>query len=126
MKLKSIPARVAGCLLFLAAFATEGRAQQSLPGGYSTAAVTNAEVVAAAVFAIQAEAKALRQKQDAQPVDLKLVKILSAQKQVVAGMNFRLKLKVTLGGKEKVAETVVWWQAWRTPDPYRLTAWDWK
>ena len=57
---------------------------------------------------------------------LELVRILSAQEQVVAGMNYRLKLRVKLNGAEKDAEAVVWWQAWREPEPYRLTSWRWE
>jgi hypothetical protein len=30
-----------------------------------------------------------------------------------------------LDGREKQAEAIVWWQAWRNPDPYQLTSWKW-
>jgi hypothetical protein len=33
---------------------------------------------------------------------------------------------VKLDDTEKEAEAVVWWQAWRKPDPYQLTSWIWK
>lgn len=104
----------------------EARDQASLVGGYAAASVTAAEVVAAAEFAVAAEAKALQEKKDAPPPKLELVRILGAQQQVVAGMNYRLTLKVKLNGVDREAEAVVWWQAWRTPDPYQLTAWTWK
>jgi hypothetical protein len=29
-------------------------------------------------------------------------------------------------GVEKTADAVVWWQAWRKPDPYQLTSWTWR
>lgn len=61
-----------------------------------------------------------------QPTKLELVKILGAEEQVVAGMNYRLTLKVTVNGTEKQAEAVVWWQAWRKPAPYELTSWKWE
>jgi hypothetical protein len=40
-------------------------------------------------------------------------------------MKFRLRLKVKHDGREKLAEAVVWWQAWRKPDPHELTSWRW-
>ena len=63
---------------------------------------------------------------DGKPAKLKLVKILNAEQQVVAGMNYRLKLSVQQGDEVKTAEALVWWQAWRKPDPYQLTSWTWK
>jgi hypothetical protein len=41
-------------------------------------------------------------------------------------MNYRLRIKVKLDGREKDAEAVVWWQAWKRPEPYQLTSWIWK
>ena len=84
------------------------------------------EVVAAAAFAIKAQQNAMLEKKDLESPKLKLVTILQAEQQVVAGTNYRLKLKVKLNGKEKSAEAIVWWQAWRKPDPYQLTSWTWK
>lgn len=95
-------------------------------GGVSPGSVTDNNVIAAAAFAVTAQEKAMQNKDDPKPAKLKLVKILSAQQQVVAGMNFRLKLKVSVNGENKEAEAVVWWQAWRKPDPYRLTSWKWE
>ena len=57
---------------------------------------------------------------------LTLVKILAASQQVVAGMNYRMDLKVKAGGVEREAEAIVWWQAWNRQTPYRLTSWAWK
>jgi hypothetical protein len=99
-------------------------AGQTMTGGFARAAVTNKEVAAAAEFAIEARQKAM-QEQSGQPASLELVKILEAEEQVVAGVNYRLKLKVQENGRERQAEVVVWWQAWRKPDPYRLTSWRW-
>jgi hypothetical protein len=101
-------------------------AQESVPGGYVKVSVASKEVVAAAAFAVKAEAKALPENKGGRPPKLKLVKILGAEEQVVAGMNFRLKLKVKLNGEAKTAQAVLWWQAWRKPDPYRLTSWSWE
>jgi len=91
-----------------------------LVGGYSEASVTNTEVVAAAQFAV----KALAAMPERKPV-ITLVEILSASQQVVAGMNYRLRLKLKVDGKDREAEVVVWWQAWRNPEPYQLTSWVW-
>lgn len=92
-----------------------------LCGGWSEAAVTNADVVAAAGFAVRARGAALRQ---ANPgARLALVGILAAQQQVVAGMNYRLSLRVRSDAGNEEAEAVVWWQAWNREEPYRLTSW---
>lgn len=93
-------------------------------GGYSDASVTNAEVVAAARFAVRAKELVLREKDPGAKLDL--VSIVSARQQVVAGMNYRLDLRVKAGGTEKAAEAVVWWQAWNAKEPYKLTSWTWK
>ena len=126
MKTKYIRTLTAACLLFTAAFPIAGLAQQSIPGGYSKASVTSREVVAAADFAIKAQEKVMQQKKDGESQKLELVTILGAVEQVVAGKNYRLELKVKLNGKEKTAEATVWWQAWRKPNPYELTTWNWK
>ncbi|MBN2703492.1 MAG: hypothetical protein JXR23_04700 [Pontiellaceae bacterium] len=92
----------------------------NLPGGFSQAAVNDESVVSAAEFAVAEQGKT-------QPnTQLKLEKIISAQQQVVAGMNYNLTLSVSIDGKTKEAEAVVWWQAWRNPNPYMLTSWEWK
>ena len=66
------------------------------------------------------------QKPEGEAPKLELVTILGAEKQVVAGMNYRLQLRVNLNGQEKIATATVCWQAWRKPAPYELTAWSWK
>ena len=116
---------VAG-LLAATASAMAAPAARPLVGGYSEAAVSETNVAAAVAFAITAEEKTLREKGDEAPARLELVAILHAQQQVVAGMNYRLTLKVKQNGRDREAEAVVWWQAWRSPDPYQLTSWKWK
>ncbi|MBM3300814.1 MAG: hypothetical protein FJY85_12775, partial [Deltaproteobacteria bacterium] len=93
-------------------------AAETLCGGYSEASVTNTEVVAAAQFAVKALAAMPEQKPD-----ITLVEILSASQQVVAGMNYRLRLKLKVDGKEKEAEVVVWW---KLDGKYQLTSRTWK
>ncbi|MEW6666933.1 MAG: cystatin domain-containing protein [Thermodesulfobacteriota bacterium] len=121
MKMKYFLTCMAVLVLFAIAFPVAGLTQQSMPGGYAATSVTNQEVVAAAAFAIKAQEKA-----GGETARLELVEILGAESQVVAGMNYRLKLKVKLNGKERAAEAIVWWQAWRKPEPYQLTSWNWK
>ena len=126
MKTKWVPTGLAALLLSSAACQFTSLAQHDTPGGYTTASVTNNEVVAAANFAIKAQQSTMQEKKDLDPPNLELVKILQAEQQVVAGANYRLKLKVKLNGKTTTAEAIVWWQAWRKPDPYQLTSWTWQ
>jgi hypothetical protein len=125
MKTFLISACILGSIL-VAGCATEGRAKSPLLGGYAAASVTDKQVIAAADFAVKAEAEAMQKKKDAMPATVTLVKVLGAQQQVVAGMNYRLRLKVRLNRQDKEADAVVWWQAWRAPEPYELTSWSWR
>jgi hypothetical protein len=104
-------------------------------GGFAVVSTTKREVKSAAAFAVKAQQTALRKeavglddpKAKPQPIPrLALVRIVAAEHQVVAGMNYRLQLRVTLDGEEKTADALVWWQAWRKPEPYQLTSWTWK
>jgi broad specificity polyphosphatase/5'/3'-nucleotidase SurE len=113
-------------LVFCAGYVCAGEGKSSLVGGYSAASVTNEQVVAAAAFAVEAQQAVLRTGTNSVPAKLALNSIMQAEQQVVAGMNFRLQLKVTLDGKERVARAVVWWQSWRSPNPYQLTSWSWE
>lgn len=94
-------------------------------GGYTKALTNSKEVIAAATFAVEAQEIAIQEK-TGEKAALELVDIQKAEQQVVAGMNYRLTLKVKLNNEEKTAEAIVWWQSWRQPDPYRLTSWIWK
>ncbi len=124
MNCKVIPA----CVLFATSGVIACLAQQPI-GGYSSIAVTNKEVMDAAAFAVKAQQKVMQSMQSPKTeptVKLELVTIIGAEQQVVAGMNYRLKLKVKVDGREKLAETVVWWQAWRKPVCYQLISWSWE
>jgi hypothetical protein len=101
-------------------------AQGQISGGNAPAAVAKPEVVAAANFAVTEQAKVIQKEQKTAATKLSLVSIISAEEQVVSGMNYHLKLKVKLNGKLKKAEATVWWQAWNKEAPYRLTSWKWK
>jgi hypothetical protein len=94
------------------------RAAPPLCGGYADAAITNAEVVAAAQFAVKTQAARPDQK-----AAIALVEIQSARQQVVAGMNYRLRLKVKVDGADKDAEVVVWR---KLSGEHKLTSVMWK
>jgi len=125
MKKLIIPVCILAVILFTTLINSHSHAQEQIAGGWTLAAVTKPEVVAAANFAIAEQAKVI-QKEQKTVAKLSLVAIISAEEQVVSGMNYHLTLKVKLNGKVKKAEATVWWQAWNKETPYKLTAWKWK
>ncbi len=94
-------------------------------GAYGSASTTSKEVVQAAEFAVAARQRMIRTAKGDSSARLRLIRIDAAEQQVVAGINYRLRLTVSLNGRQKAAQAEVWWQAWRTPDPYQLTGWTW-
>lgn len=96
------------------------------PGAFVPVSTTSPEVVRAAEFAVAAQQRVIRAATGEASTRLGLVRIDAAEQQVVAGIRYRLRLTVTLDDRRKAAEADVWWQAWRTPDPYRLTSWIWR
>lgn len=86
-------------LMAIAIFAIVGNAQNSghkddpIAGGYGTADVKQADVAAAAKFAIKAKSAKSKLK-------FKLGQIEKAEIQVVAGLNYRLCMKVNAAGDE--------------------------
>jgi hypothetical protein len=111
------------CLLAFAMSTTNSMGKEPLEGGFSNVSLKDKDVIKAAEFAVKTELAAMQKKNDKKVIKLTLVKILGAQQQVVAGMNYMLKLKVKLNGKEKIVEATVWWQDWRKADPFKLTSW---
>ena len=83
----------------------------ALPGGFSAVAATDAEALAAAKFAVAAR--------DAK---LQFQTIETAERQVVAGLNYRLTLRVSDAGKARRADAVVWRKLDGT---HELTSWNW-
>jgi hypothetical protein len=94
--------------------------REPLCGGFSGAKADDPWVVAAADFAVKAQAKALCT--PGKPVALALVKVLNAQQQVVAGMNVDLILQVKLDGKVKEARARVWR---KLDGSHELATWTW-
>lgn len=117
---------IAACILFATSRVIACFAEEPKPGGYSTIAVTNKEVIDASDFAVKIQQKGMQHPKGEPPAKLELTAIIGAEQQVVAGMNYRLRLKVKVDGIEKEAEAVVWLQTWRKPEPYQLASWNWK
>ena len=100
--------------------------RQRNQGGYRPVPVTNENVAAAAAFAVSAQKKHLQAAAKVKAMNLELLEIVNAEQQVVSGMNYRMQLRISLDGESRKARAVVWWQAWRRPDPYQLTDWTWE
>src|SRR5689334_3534474 len=84
------------------------------PGAYAPAKLTE-DVKMAADFAVREEAKR-------EAVTLKLATISKAEKQIVAGVNFRLTLEVNRRGSPQTANVVVFRDL---KSRYQLTSWKW-
>lgn len=98
-------------LITVLGLALTGGSSAQVPGGFSPAPASDPEVLSAARFAVTAH--------DPQ---LKLLSVEQAQRQVVAGMNYRLSLKVEGRGTNRVAEAVVWR---KLDGKHELTSWQW-
>jgi hypothetical protein len=106
--------QIAGLALLLLVSAG-GIGGAGTPGGFAPAKIDSDEVRRAAAFAVEKQAKA-------EGVALELETIVDAQQQVVAGMNYRLTLKLNSGGKTTDARAVIF----RGLDQhYELKSWDW-
>lgn len=112
-------------LLLAVTLAVCAVAAPPLPGGFSDADPKSSEVKAAAAFAVKAAAAAKPEGTDKAP-EIQLKAIVAARQQVVAGINYQLHLRVRSNGTAREADATVWWQPWRRPDPYQLTAWKWR
>lgn len=91
-----------------------GIKREGLPGGYSSAEAEK-DVEAAANFAI-------REIANREGVVLNLRNISEAEKQVVAGMNYRFILTLDRAGKTRQAKVVVFRDL---KSRYSLTSWEW-
>ena len=110
-----------GSLVLLATFLTPSVLGQ-LAGGWAKASVKEKPVLDAAQFAVKAQQEEL--KKTGKEVKLVLEKIVSAEQQVVQGMNYKLTLQVKIGDKAQTAEAKVWARVWLKPEEqYQLTGW---
>lgn len=88
---------------------------QKYPPGSWQPAKPDANAESAARFAIE-------QKSRESAVPLALVRIVSLERQIVAGINYKLRVAVTENSKLREALATVW----QKPDgTLALTAWDW-
>jgi Aspartic acid proteinase inhibitor len=83
-------------------------------GGYSAVGLTD-DVKAAAEFAVQEQAKR-------EAVVFKLSDISKAERQIVAGVNYRLDIVVKGTGSARKARVVVFKDL---KSHYKLTSWEW-
>lgn len=74
-------------VIFVGALTAFGQTEVPVTGGYQKIETTNAKAVSAANFAVKAEAKKENSK-------IKIVSVNEAERQMVAGTNFRLCMKV--------------------------------
>lgn len=91
-------------------------ADKPLPGGSTRASTSDEKVKLAAQRAVAAQAKK-------SGLPLTLVSIEDASRQVVAGVNYHLRLSVMKGDRPQFANAVVWG---KLDGSYELTAWSWE
>lgn len=102
-------------------FGADVHAQPEIPvaGGYGAVETTAAEVIAAANFAVKKQAKMQRAK-------IKLAAVSRAERQIVAGTNYRLCLQIEILEKNKktaVPQTVQIVVFRSLKQKYELTSW---
>lgn len=113
--MKTIKRTVIAASIMLLAFAFTTRAQdEPMAGGYGKMPVTSAEALRNARFAVSSRARRTGQK-------IVFVKLLKAEQQVVAGLNFRLCMRVVMNGKTRTVTAVVYQNL-----KERKTLTDWK
>ena len=93
-------------------------------GGYGPASVADPNVVTAAGVAVKGELYRLNANSAGVPQKLELLAIVAAEQQVVAGVNYRLRLRVKHNDQVREAETVVLWQSWNQL-PFEIRSWNW-
>lgn len=89
---------------------------QPAPGSYRRIATNEKEVRKAAKYAVKQEQRKSEKRYS-------LRNIVSAERQVVAGLNYRLCLNLKSDGEEKTAEAVIYKNL---QQQYALTSWEWK
>lgn len=102
-------------LLGMASFDVRAATPLPMPGAYQAAASIGPDESAAASAALSARARQ-------EKVSLKLLTIERAERQVVAGLNFRLRLRVEFGGQPRMVEAVVYRNL---QGQHQLTSWQW-
>jgi hypothetical protein len=108
-------------LLIFSAVPVSG--QGFILGGLADVSVSDPAVIDAAQFAVRAQGEKGMGHGGGHHAQITLLTILSAKQQVVAGMNYYLRLKVKIRDGEKEAEAVVFRQL---SGGYELTSWAWQ
>ena len=103
-----------GACLWIFMIVANNAVPGGLPGGYAPAEL-GTEVKAAANFAVGEQARR-------QAVPLKLLGISSAEKQIVAGTNYRFVLTVEQFGSRRQAKVLVFRDL---HSRYSLKSWEW-
>ena len=103
-----------GPLVFPAASHAEEPAARV--GGFRAGSKTDPEVLKAAKFAVGDQAKK-------KGVAVELVAVESVEQQVVAGMNYKLRLSVKIDGKAQQVTATVWRKV-PVSEGYALTSWE--
>lgn len=103
----------AGVLVFPATSHAQGA---PIVGGLRAGSKTDPEVLAAAKFAVGERAKT-------KGVAVDLVAVESVEQQVVAGMNYKLRLSVKIDGKAQQVTATVWRKVPASAG-YALTSWE--
>ena len=107
-------ATAALCLVFHTAAARARGQNPPVAGGYSEASARDPEVLRAARFAVREEGRRLGRV-------LTLLAVRRAETQVVAGLNYRLRLSVGYGGRAREVSAVVYRNL---RGAYSLTGWE--
>jgi hypothetical protein len=89
---------------------------QAMPGGWSSVTINESAVKKAAENAVKIQAEKTRE-------SLELLSIEKAKQQVVAGMNYELRLEISRNGQETAAIVIVWA---KLDGSYQVTEWWWK
>lgn len=128
----AVPSFLLAVPLVFSASAQEAMAQlqpvgqlEPVPAGaYAPVSVADPNVVTAADVAVKGESYRLNANAAGVPQKLELLAIVAAEQQVVAGVNYRLRLQVKHNGQVREAETVVLWQSWNQL-PFEIRSWTW-
>lgn len=110
---KWLVAPIVSGICFLA-FPVTRVSSENVPGGYSTIGLSD-DAKAAAEYAVQEQAKL-------EAAVLKLTDISRAERQIVAGVNYRLDIVVTVNGSERKARIVVFKDL---KSHYQVASWEW-
>lgn len=106
---------------FFAVPTTMTQSTEPVAGGYSLVSVDDVRVASAANFAINF---AIRARPEASAI--RLLDIVHAHRQVVAGDNYLLQLRVSDHGQIRLADVVVFEPLPYTGQSYELTSWHYK